>query len=76
MGVCIGYVLICWAADLARVGDMHPGARYEFLFPAGLALTIVGFVLSVLSFRRRRLFAFSTLAACVLWVIWSLLPRL
>jgi len=35
MGVCIGYTLICWIADLGGVGNMHPGVRYDLLIGAG-----------------------------------------
>ena len=52
MGVCIGYVLICWVADLGRVGMMHPGVRYHLLFPAGLVTTIVGFVVALIGQRQ------------------------
>ena len=77
MGVCIGYVLICWAAYFGRVGNMHPGVRYHPLFPAGLASTLIGFALSVLTFRRRPVLASFTLAGCLLFAIWSSsLPRL
>ncbi len=76
MGVCIGYALICWGADLARVGNMHPGVRYHLLFSAGLVTTLIGFLLSLVAYRRRRVFARWTLAACFLWGVWSLLPRL
>jgi len=76
MGVCIGYTLICWLADLGRVGNMHPGVRYNLLFSAGVATTVVGFLFALFAYRRRPVVARFTLAACLLWVVWSLLPRL
>ena len=76
MGVCVGYALICWLADLGGVGDMHPGVRYHLLFPAGVVATVVGFSFALFAHRRRPVFARCTLAACLLWLVWSLLPRL
>jgi hypothetical protein len=76
MGVCIGYTLICWYADLADVGNIHPGMRLKLLFPTGLATTLVGFSFSLITHRRRPAFARCTMAACLLWGVWSLLPRL
>jgi|SRR5688572_1186206 len=76
MFVCIGYTLVCWVADLGRIGNMHPGVRYQLLFPAGVVSTLLGFVLEIFSYRRRPVLARCTLAACVLWGVWALLPRL
>jgi hypothetical protein len=76
MGVCVGYVLICWVADLGQVGNIHPGIRYQLLFPAGVVSTAVGFVCSLLSHRRTPIFSRVTMAACILWGVWALLPRL
>ena len=75
MGVCIGYTLICWVAEVGRIGNMHPGIRYHLLFPAGLPATIIGLLLSLVAHRRRPVLARWTLAACLLWGVWSVLPR-
>ena len=76
MYVCIGYTLVCWLADLSQVGNMHPGVRYQLLFPAGVVSTLLGFVIAIFAYRRRPVLARCTLAACVLWAVWSFLPRL
>jgi hypothetical protein len=76
MGVCISYVLISWYADLAEVGNIHPGLRYRLLFSAGLATTLVGFFCSLMAHRRRPALARFTMAACLLWMVWALWPRL
>jgi hypothetical protein len=76
MGVCIGYCCICWGADLGQVGNMHPGVRWHILYPLGVAASALGFIAALFAYRRRRIFARLTLAACVLFVVWFLLPRL
>lgn len=76
MGVSIGYTLICWLSDLVGIGNLHPGVRYELLFSAGVVTTIAGFLLALNAHRRRPVIARTTLASCLLWVVWSLMPRL
>ena len=76
MGVCIGYTLICWTADLGHFGNMHPGVRYHLLFSAGLVSTGVGFAFSLMAHRHRPVVSRVTMAACLLWGVWALLPRL
>ena len=76
MGVCIGYCLICWGADLGQFGNMHPGVRCQILYPSGLATSAVGFVAALFAYRRRRRFALFALGACALFFVWLLLPRL
>jgi hypothetical protein len=76
MGVCIGYCLICWGADLGKFGNMHAGVRYQILYPAGLATSAIGAVAGLLAFGRRRKFAIFALAASALFFVWLLLPRL
>jgi len=76
MGVCIGYCLICWGADLGQFGNMHPGVRCQILYPPGLATSAIGFVAALFAYRRRRKFALFALGACALFFVWLLLPRL
>lgn len=76
MGVSIGYCLICWGADLGQVGNMHPGVRCQILYPPGLVASGVGFAAALLAYRRRRKLALFTLAACALFFVWLMLPRL
>jgi hypothetical protein len=76
MGVCIGFVLICWGADLGRVGNMHPGVRFDLLFHTGLATSVVGFIVSLIAYHRRPALARVSLLACLSWIVWSILPRL
>lgn len=76
MWVCIGYTTICWLADFMNAGNMHPGARYYILAPAGSVTTTVGLVLALTGYRRRPMLARFTFAACFLWVLWSFMPRL
>ncbi len=76
MGVCIGYCAICWGADLSQFGNMHPGVRWHILYPAGVPASAVGFAAALFAYRRRPTFARFTLAACVLFLVWLLLPRL
>jgi hypothetical protein len=76
MGVAIGYSAICWAAEVGAIGNMHPGARADILTPLGIVSTGIGFILSILAYRRRRLLSRVTLISCILWAVWYLLPRL
>jgi hypothetical protein len=76
MAVCIGYCLICWGADIGRFGNMHPGVRFDLLRPVGVVTTSVGLLLATISFKRRRRLAVVTLVACLLWMVWAILPRL
>ena len=76
MGVCIGYTMICWIADLGPIGNMPPGVRFNLLFPAGMATTAIGVVASGFAYRHHRTMAKITLAACGLWAMWFFLPRL
>jgi hypothetical protein len=76
MGVCLGYTVICWTNAFGALNNMHPGVSLAILFPAGMVCTLIGFGCALWAWRRRRRLALLTLVACLLWTVWSALPRL
>ncbi|MDD1749082.1 MAG: hypothetical protein LUO89_04320 [Methanothrix sp.] len=72
----IAFTALCWFLDLAFPGKLATQMRVRLFFDAGVLGGLIALVCSFTLWRWCRLLAVSGFAACLLWVIWSALPRL
>lgn len=70
------FTALCWFLDLAFPGKLATQARLGLFFGAGIIAGLLALVSSVALWRSYRWLALSGFAACLLWAIWSVLPRL
>ncbi len=70
------FTALCWFLDLAFPGKLASQERLRFFLNAGLIAGILALLSSFALWRSSRWLALLGFAACLLWAIWSALPRL
>jgi hypothetical protein len=76
VGYVVAFTALCWFLDLAFPGKLATHLRLRLFFDAGVAGGLLALVCSFTLWRSHRWLAVSGFAACLLWAIWSALPRL
>ncbi len=70
------FTALCWFLDLAVPGKLATQTRLGLFFDAGIVAGLFALVCSFTLWRSYRWLALGGFAACLLWAIWSALPRL
>jgi hypothetical protein len=70
------FTALCWFLNLAFPGKLATQSRLRFFFDAGVVGGLLALVCSFILWRSCRGLAVIGFAACLLWAIWSALPRL
>jgi len=72
----IAFTALCWFLDLGYPGKHETQARYRLFFNAGVLTGLLALVCSIALWRSHRRLALLGLVACLLWIVWALLPRI
>jgi len=70
------FTAVCWFLDMTFPGKLATQTRVRVAFDAGVVSGALTVVCSLILWRSRHWLAVAGLAACFLWTVWILLPRL
>ncbi len=70
------FTAMCWFLDFAGLGKQGCQQRYWLFRDAGNITAILAVIASSVLWRPRRGLAVGGLISCILWLIWTALPRL
>ncbi len=72
----MAYTLLCWFLDFAFPGKLATQMRVRLFFDAGVISGVLALLCSFTLWRSHRRLAIMGFVACLVWVVWTMLPKL